>query len=69
MRTRGIYKYKVRLNIDGSKMHPGIHYNKTYDTIAAWGFIRILLATILRNNWKTIQLNYMLAFHQVLFKR
>ena len=25
--TRYIYKYKARLNLDGSKMLPGVHYN------------------------------------------
>ena len=64
VRTREIYKYKARINIDGSKMRPGVHYNQTYAPVAAWESIIILLYTLLHNNWKMMHINYVLAFTQ-----
>ena len=36
IKTRRIKKYKARLNIDGSRMRPGIHYDQTYAPVASW---------------------------------
>ena len=41
-----------------------VHYNQTYYPVAAWESISILLYTVLHNNWRTMQLNYMLDFTQ-----
>ena len=38
-----IKKYKARLNIDGSRMRKGEHYNMTYSPVASWNFKRMLL--------------------------
>ena len=62
VQTRDIYKYKAWLNIDGSKMRPGVHYNQTHAPVLAWGFIMILLSTVIRNNWKTMHIDYVLNF-------
>ena len=59
-----IYKWKVRLNFDGSKQKEGIHYDQTYAPVASWETIRLILAMVLKNGWKTKQLDYMLAFPQ-----
>ena len=61
---REIYKNKAWLSPDGSKMCPEIHYTQTYAPVMAWESIMILLYTVLLNNWKTIQVDYMLAFPQ-----
>ena len=56
--------YKAQLNLDGPKIHPGVHYNQTFASVAFWGFIRILLSAVLRNNWKIMQLDYVVVFYQ-----
>jgi hypothetical protein len=45
-------------------MKKEIHYRKTFAPVASWESIRLLLALTLRNNWHTIQLDYVLAFPQ-----
>ena len=62
--TRAIIKYKARLNVDGSRMKKGLHYEETYAPVAKWNSIRILLTLALLHNWKTTQLDYVLAFPQ-----
>jgi len=64
--TREIRKYKARLNIDGSRMRPGVHYdpNLTYAPVASWNSIRLLLTMTVVHGWKTRQLDYVLAFPQ-----
>ena len=62
--TRQITKYKARLNIDGSRMKKGQHYDETYAPVAKWNSIRILLTLALLHRWKTTQLDYVLAFPQ-----
>jgi len=41
--TREVYKWKARLNIDGSKQVPGQDYRQTYAPVASWSSIRMLL--------------------------
>ena len=67
--TREIYRYKARLNLYGSNILPGVHYNNTYTPVVAWESIRILLYTVLRNNWNTMQIDYVLHFPQQPAKR
>ena len=42
-KTGAIKKYKARLNIDGSRMRHGIHYDETYSPVASWNSVRMLL--------------------------
>jgi Reverse transcriptase (RNA-dependent DNA polymerase) len=69
VRTREVYTYKARLNFDGSQMQPGRDYNLTYALVASWESVRLLLALVLRNQWKTKQLDYVLAFPQAPVER
>jgi len=62
--SREVYKWKARLNLDGSKQREGEHYDHTYAPVASWESIRLLLTMVLRNNWKTKQLDFVLAFPQ-----
>ena len=64
IRTRKIKKYKARLNIDGSRMQKGVHYDETYAPVASWNSIRILLAMVAAWGWHTRQIDYVLAFPQ-----
>ena len=64
IRTRKVKKYKARLNIDGSRMQKGIHYDETYAPVASWKSIRLLLILVAKYGWHSKQLDYVLAFPQ-----
>jgi hypothetical protein len=64
IRTREVKKYKAPLNIDGSRMQQGIHYDQTHAPVASWKFIRLLLIMVAKNGWYSKQLDYVLAFPQ-----
>ncbi len=64
IKTREIKKYKARLNINGSRMKKGIHYDQTYAPVASWNSIRVLLALAAAKGWHTKQIDYVLAFPQ-----
>jgi hypothetical protein len=59
---RQVKKWKARLNVDGSRMQKGIHYDQTYTPVASWTSIRTLLALTAIHKWHTVQLDYVLAF-------
>ena len=59
-----IKKYKARLNIDGSRMQKGIHYDQSYAPVASWNSIRLLLIMTAVHGWHTKQLDYVAAFPQ-----
>ena len=69
IKTRQIKKYKARLNIDGSRMKKGIHYDQTYAPVASWNTIRTLLTLTAVNGWHTKQLDYVAAFPQAPVER
>ena len=69
IRTREIKKYKARLNIDGSKMKHGEHYDQTYAPVASWTSVRLLLALASIHGWHTTQIDYVLAFPQAPVER
>jgi len=62
--SRQVKKWKARLNVDGSRMKRGIHYDQTYAPVASWTSIRTLLALTAIHRWHTVQLDYVLAFPQ-----
>ena len=62
--TGAIKKYKARLNIDGSRQRKHIDYDKTYALVAPWHTIRLGLILSMVLQWKTCQLDYVLAFGQ-----
>ena len=39
IKTRRVKKYKARLNLDGSKMRKGEHYEESYSPVAKWNSI------------------------------
>ena len=64
IKTREIYKWKARLNLDGSKQVQGVNYWETFAPVASWPTIRLVLALALNNGWPTKQIDYTLAFCQ-----
>jgi Reverse transcriptase (RNA-dependent DNA polymerase) len=62
--TRTIKKWKARLNIDGSRMVKGVHYEESYSPVASWNSIRTMLLLAAQYKWHTVQLDYVLAFPQ-----
>ena len=69
IRTRHIKKYKARLNIDGSRMKYGQHYDQTYAPVASWNSIRTVLIMAALHKWHTKQIDYVLAFPQAPVER
>jgi hypothetical protein len=63
-RTGKIKKYKARLNIDGSRMKHGEHYNETYAPVASWNSVRMLLTMTSVHGWHTKQIDFVQAFAQ-----
>jgi len=59
-----VYKYKGRLNVDGSKQTKGVNYWETYSPVATWGSIRFILILTLIHKWKTRQIDYVQAYPQ-----
>ena len=48
-----IKKYKACLNIDGSRMKQGVHYDHSYTPVASWSYIRMLLIMSAVHGWHT----------------
>jgi len=67
--TRAIKKYKARLNVDGSRMKKGLHYDQTYAPVAKWNSIRTMLIMSALHGWHTKQIDYVLAFPQAPVER
>jgi hypothetical protein len=67
--TREIYKWKARLNVDGSKQIRGLHDDLTYSPVVAWPTTRFFLIQSLLNDWHTKQLDYVMAFPQANVER
>jgi hypothetical protein len=69
IKTRGIKKYKARLNIDRFRMKQGVHYDQTYAPVASWKSIRTLLIMSILHRWHTKQIDDVLAFPQAPVER
>jgi len=59
-----IKKYKARLNIDGSRMKRGEHFEETYAPVASWNSVRMLLTMTVAHGWHTKQIDFVQAFAQ-----
>jgi hypothetical protein len=59
--TGEISKYKARLNVDGSKMIKGLHYEETYAPLVQWATIRFFMMMAMLSNWHTKQLDFALV--------
>jgi Reverse transcriptase (RNA-dependent DNA polymerase) len=63
-KTGAIKKHKARLNIDGSRMKKGEHYDMTYSPVASWNSVRMLLTLTALHGWHTKQIDFVQAFAQ-----
>ncbi|KAI2496437.1 hypothetical protein MHU86_18061 [Fragilaria crotonensis] len=63
-KTGAIKKFKARLNIDGSRMRKGVHYDMKYSPVASWNSVRMLLTLTALHGWHTKQINFVQAFAQ-----
>jgi Reverse transcriptase (RNA-dependent DNA polymerase) len=63
-KSGAIKKYKARLNIDGSRMRKGEHYDMTYSPVASWNSFRMLLTLTALHGWTTKQIDLVQAFAQ-----
>ena len=63
IKTRKIKKYKARLNVDGSRMQKGVHYEQSYAPVASWNSMTAV------HGWHTKQLDYVAAFPQAPIER
>ncbi len=62
--TGEISKYKARMNVDGSQMIKGLHYEETYAPVVQWATIRFFISLAILSNWHTRQLDFVLAYTQ-----
>ena len=62
--TGEIYKWKARLNLDGSKQIKGQDYWETNSPVANWSSIRLLLIMSIVNKWHTRQIDFVQAYTQ-----
>jgi hypothetical protein len=63
-KTGAVKKYKARLNIDGSRMRHGVHYDETYSPVASWNSVRMLLTLTAVHGWHKQQIDFVQAFAQ-----
>lgn len=62
--TREVYKWKSRLNLGGHKMIEGIHYDHTFAPALTWATIRLFVTLSLIFDWKSRQIDFVLAYPQ-----
>ena len=63
---RKVHKWKARLNVHGGQQQHGINYWETYAPVVMWQTIRLFFVLTLIRGWYTQQINFMLAYPQVL---
>jgi hypothetical protein len=62
--TNEVYKYKARLNVHGGQQELGVNYWETYDPVVTWALTRLLQVLTLIYDWKTVQIDFVLAYPQ-----
>jgi hypothetical protein len=67
--TGEISKYKARMNVDGSQMIKGLHYDETYAPVVQWSTIRFYISLAILSNWHTRKLDFVLAYTQADIER
>jgi hypothetical protein len=67
--TREVYKWKVRLTIDGSKQRYGLHYDKMYSPVVTWATTHFFLTQSVLHGWHSRQLDFLMAYTQAPLER
>jgi Reverse transcriptase (RNA-dependent DNA polymerase) len=62
--TNEIYKWKARLNLHEGQQEYGVNYWKTYTPVVTWAAIRLVLVLVLKHEWHTNQIDFVLAYPQ-----
>lgn len=62
--TQEVCIWKNRLTFGGHKMKQGIHFDQAYSPVVTWQTIRLFLILATVNNWKTIQVDFIMAYTQ-----
>jgi len=62
--TGEIRKYKARLKAHGGQQVYGVNYWETYAPVVKWTTIRLVMTLIMSNEWKSRQLDFVLAYQQ-----
>jgi hypothetical protein len=57
------------MNVDGSQMIKGLHYEETYAPVVQWATIRFFISLAILSNWHTRQLDFVLAYTQADIER
>jgi hypothetical protein len=57
------------MNVDGSKMIKGLHYEETYAPVVQWATIRFFMTMAILSKWHTRQLDFVLAYTQADIER
>jgi len=67
--TNEVYKWKARINVDGSKQRQGLDYDMTYAPVVRWETIRMFLVIAVANNFYTTLIDYVSAYTQAKIER
>jgi hypothetical protein len=59
-----VYKWKARLNIEGSEQAKGINCWETYAPVSTWPSIRLIMFHTLLHGWHARQMDYVQAYPQ-----
>lgn len=59
-----IYKYKARVNVDGSRQIKGIYYDESWSPVASCTTIRFMMIWSIIHRWKAIHVDFVQAFPQ-----
>jgi Reverse transcriptase (RNA-dependent DNA polymerase) len=62
--TGEVYRWKARLNLDGSKQIKGVHYWDTYALVASWPTIQMILTMAIIKRRHTKQIDFVQAYTQ-----
>jgi hypothetical protein len=62
--TRAVYKHKARINVHGGQQTYGVNYWETFSPVVNWFSVRLTLILSLIYQWKTRQIDFVLAFPQ-----
>ena len=63
-----VYKWKAQLNIHGGKQEYGVNYMQTFSPVVNWITVQLILILSLFHDWKTRQVDFVLAFLQAKIK-
>jgi len=57
------------MNVDGSKMIKGLHYEETYAPVVQWATSIFFMTRAIISKWRTRQLDFFLAYTQADIER